>query len=147
MPNGQSICRNENNFKFILYVLENANEYCISYEYFISINCLQMYFMKILFITCYTTRQHHSNYFRNITLAWLVRHCTSLQLHVRKWMKGFVWPQYITFCRMNRNVYNFLRPPKDPTIICMESTQVQLGKFPIITSYYFVLGGGLELMM
>jgi hypothetical protein len=29
----------------------------------------------------------------------------------------------------------------------MESTQVQLGEFPIVTSYYFVLGGGSELMM
>jgi hypothetical protein len=48
MPNGQSICKNENNFKLVFYVLENANESCTSYKYFISINYLQMYSMKIL---------------------------------------------------------------------------------------------------
>jgi hypothetical protein len=48
MPNGQSICWNENNFKFILYVLENASVSCTSYKYFIFINYLQMYYMKIL---------------------------------------------------------------------------------------------------
>jgi hypothetical protein len=47
MPNGQSICRNENHSKFILYVLKNVNKSCISYKYFISINCLQIYFVKI----------------------------------------------------------------------------------------------------
>ncbi len=47
MPSGQSICRNKNNFKFILYVLKNAKKSCISYKYFIHINCLQMYFVKI----------------------------------------------------------------------------------------------------
>ncbi len=47
MPSGQSICRKENNFKFILCVSENANNSCTSYKYFISINCLQMYHVKI----------------------------------------------------------------------------------------------------
>jgi hypothetical protein len=39
------------------------------------------------------------------------------------------------------------QPPKELAIICMKSTQVKLGKFPIVTSYCFVLGGGMELMM
>jgi hypothetical protein len=47
MSNGQSICKNENNSKFIFYVSKNAKESCITYKYFISINCLQMYYVKI----------------------------------------------------------------------------------------------------
>jgi hypothetical protein len=50
MPSGQHICKNKNNSKFILCVLENANEYYTSYKYFVSISCLQMYSMKILLL-------------------------------------------------------------------------------------------------
>jgi len=50
MPNGQSIYRNKNNSKFILCVSENAREFYTSYKYFIFINCLQMYFVKILLL-------------------------------------------------------------------------------------------------
>jgi hypothetical protein len=48
---------------------------------------------------------------------------------------------------VNLQCTHFPRPPKELAIIVMKSTQVQVGKFPIVTSYCFVLGGGLKLMM
>jgi hypothetical protein len=49
MPSGQSIYRNKNNLEFILSVSKNVKESsCTTLKYFISINCLQMYYVKIL---------------------------------------------------------------------------------------------------
>jgi hypothetical protein len=69
MPNGQSICKNENNSKFILYVSKNAKESCTTYKYFICINYLQMYFLKIPLSHVIQLDNNRINYSKIITLA------------------------------------------------------------------------------
>jgi hypothetical protein len=69
MPSGQSICKNENNFKFILYLSKNAKKSCTTYKYFICINYLQMYSMKIPLSHVVQLDNKRINYFKIINLA------------------------------------------------------------------------------
>jgi hypothetical protein len=71
-------------------------------------------------------------------LAWLVNFWTSFQLQVGKWMKSSICPQCMTSCKMNYRCLQCAHLPQSPkelAIILVKSIHVQVGKFPIVTSY------------
>jgi len=72
---------------------------------------------------------------------WTNKQWTSPQLEVKKWMKIFNCPQKITCCNTYYMCFHgthFSYFPNELEIILTKFMQVQVVKFPILISYFFV---------